>query len=542
MGRDSDDRVAYVEDADDNGDRIPGTEPQYARSTAPSSPTKERPNTGRSRKGGRRRESISPVTQTESDSTESPDTTKRHSKMDKKKKRRDSNVVAKSRPQVHRSSKTTPAPSSRISDDSSAYYGIPPQTIPSSSRPRAQTRPESYYGQSMARPPQRPPMSSSAYWNHPPSASGLSPPSFVGGSWNVPHHHLAMPPHEQDYFAHPAPTLRNELVHRYKRPQSAMGFSPSSSPIDFEQPAANAITRRASVSRKPSKEHDDRRRMPPPARPQSTRPERVSVRDRQRTMPPPPTHRKSARFEDEDLEYGDSSSYHDVSRRASVEYGSAGLPARASHNYNYHDSIFGEGDLDLEPAAPPRNRRGSQARLEKTMRDASAYQSEVSSGQNAALTTDALKHFKNSTSSRSTRSSASRDESDYKHSVTTRTTRSSSGSDDITIKVPSGTTVEVGGAKIHCRDGGDISLGRGATSRGGSDRSTSYGDDRRSRAERSTTARTRSGSQAAYRALTAPPPRYAPPNTYHPDYATHYPLAPYPYSHHYERDTSEEFF
>ncbi|CRK34209.1 hypothetical protein BN1723_014842 [Verticillium longisporum] len=89
-------------------------------------------------------------------------------------------------------------------------------------------------------------------------------------------------------------------------------------------------------------------------------------------------------------------------------------------------------------------------------------------------------------------------------SNTTRTTRSSAGQgdDDFTIKVTGSATLKVGGAEIHCEDGGEINITQqgGGGSRaggGGSDRaSTIYGEDqRRGRLER-LPIRARSSSQA----------------------------------------------
>jgi hypothetical protein len=62
----------------------------------------------------------------------------------------------------------------------------------------------------------------------------------------------------------------------------------------------------------------------------------------------------------------------------------------------------------------------------------------------------------------SSRSSQSRDESDYKKSATTRTTRSVTNENDenVTIKVTGQARVMVGGAQIHCDEGGEIEIKR----------------------------------------------------------------------------------
>ncbi|KAI1505884.1 hypothetical protein F5X99DRAFT_173974 [Biscogniauxia marginata] len=550
------DHVAYCEEADDDGEPLTGVEPQYARSVVA-----EKPNTGRSRRESRSGEPISPIVHPStdpSDSTAHP-SSKRKPKMKSRDERRKSTPVVHKRPIPH-STKTAPLPPSRASDDSS-YYGIVPNhtVVPAASRPRAQTRPESYYGQPL-RPQQRPPLSTSAYYHQPPPPSQFSappyhhppPPSWVGGPPGPPgppmgsmamvHQHPMPPPPGPDYFA-------RDLSLRFKRPGS-VGYNhnppPNPHPREYEPVQEKALARRASVSRKVSKNHEerDRAQMPPPPRPKSARQERVVFR------PPPPSNmRKSVGFDDDDLDDldddDDSLLYDSVSRRASVEYGTGALPIRGRRQSQTFeiDSDYDSDDLDSEPAAPPRGRRNSYVNFEEKVRDASRYQEDVS-GSTPPLTAEALRQVKNGGSSRSTRSSGSRDESEYKHSATTRTTRSGSGEDDITIKIPMGAVVEVGNTKIHCRDGGDISVGRGGNGRGSSDRGNStygddrkstyddrkstyddrkstYGDDRKSRADRSST-RTRASSQAESYTRVAPPlqPPRMPPLLNH-GYAPH---------------------
>ncbi|KAI2619088.1 hypothetical protein GGS26DRAFT_584729 [Hypomontagnella submonticulosa] len=529
--------VAYFEEADDDGKTIPGIEPKYARSTAQSSPSKEKPNTSRSRKDSNRRESRSPISLSDSDTTEPPLTARRNRDREAKmKEKKRASLVKQQQPPPqrppHRSSKTMPVPSSRISDESS-YYGVHSQNTvaaASSARPRARTRPESYYGQ-------HPPISGSAYAHQPPPPSHLPPPSFPPPQWMGPPgppmgHALVHQPIPSPTYAdlHPPP---RDLASRFQRPQSAMGFQPAPKPIDYDPPKEKAVARRTSVNRKISKEHDDSRRMPPPPRPASTQPNRLVFR------PPPPSHSitrrdsigKSVGFENHDL-VGDGTMYKAVARRE-VEYGSGALPARPRPQSYDTDSIL-DGGYDLEPAS--RGRRSSFYNFEDKVRDASRYQEDVSGGPAPPLTAEALKRVKNGGSSRSTRSSASRDESDYKQSATTRTTRSSSGDDDITIKLPMGAVIEVGNTKIHCKDGGDINIGRTGASRGGSDHaaSSNYSDDRKSRGDRLAT-RTRAASQAGSYSRTrlSAPPLHAPPayhyddDYYEPHHGPRYAHAPY---------------
>ncbi|KAI1371525.1 hypothetical protein F4677DRAFT_457117 [Hypoxylon crocopeplum] len=530
--------VAYFEDADDDGKLIPGTEPKYARSSAPSSTSKEKPNTSRSRKDSSRRESRSPPTSLSDTDTTEPLSASKREKMKEDRKR--ASLVLKQQQQrpPPRSHKTAPPPSSRMSDESS-FYGVhssPTVATASSSRPRARTRPESYYGQG-----QRPPLSTSAYAHQPPHPSHLPPPSFPPSPWmGVPTppmgHALVHQPIPSPSYAELNPPPR-DLASRFRRPQSAMGFHQPSKSHDYEPSKEKALTRRTSVSRKTSKEHEDARRMPPPQRPASTQPNRLVIR------PPLPSlaasRRKSVGFEEEDLD-GDPGMYKAVARRE-VEYGSGALPIPSRQRRRSFDaeSAFDAGSsYEIESAS--RGRRNSYYNFEDKVRDASQYQDDVS-GNAPALTAEALRRVKNGGSSHSTRSSQSRDESDYKQSATTRTTRSSSGDDDITIKLPMGAVIEVGNTKIHCKDGGDINIGRGGASRGGgSDNATSnYDDDRKSRGDRSA-AKTRTSSQAgSYSrtrhapALYAPPsyghyddlygPRYAPPYLgYHDDSSSEY--------------------
>jgi len=133
------------------------------------------------------------------------------------------------------------------------------------------------------------------------------------------------------------------------------------------------------------------------------------------------------------------------------------------------------------------------ASYEAKLNSAASYQDDVGGGPTIPLTAEVLRRQqrKQGGSSRSTKSSASRDESDYKKSATTRTTRSGSGDNDenVTLKVTGQTRVMVGGMQIDCADGGEISIQRQKSLRNGSERSNSeYGggriEDRQSRVSR----------------------------------------------------------
>ncbi|KAI1262158.1 hypothetical protein F5Y18DRAFT_161887 [Xylariaceae sp. FL1019] len=500
-------RIAHMQECDENGSVLSGIEPTYAKSVAPGSPRKQQPNMGKSRKDSRRAQAYD--SDDSSDSTAHPTAGKKKSKSRPKESRRSSGpVVVKEKRPPPRSSKTAPMPFRGMPED--AYYTVPQ---PGLARPRAQTRPGSYYGQSPARPPIQgayfvPPGPSGPSF-HPPPPSAFGPPSFSGSygappPMGLPHGHMPPPPPGQ---FHP------DLAQRFAgRPSSAMGYRQPSNPDLYYDHIADKPPRKSSKAgkvTKDSREKEDRKRMPPPPRPKSTRPERAPERVPERVVlrPQAPqgiSRKKSVGFDD--AEFSDEDVHYTSHRRESgVEYGSSPFK---NHRHSFADDpIFDyEDDDDYEMPVPPpkprsRSRRGSRMGLgvEDKMRNAAQYLD----GPSSALTAEALR-YKNGGSQPSTRSTESRDESEYKHSATTHTTRSSSGEDDITIKIPMGAVVEVGGARITCKDGGDISVGRNNTSIKGSDRGTVYGDDRRSRSDRSGN-RLRASSHAAIaRGLPAP--------------------------------------
>ncbi|KAI1112628.1 hypothetical protein F5Y14DRAFT_254621 [Nemania sp. NC0429] len=559
--------IAYVEDADDDGQVLSGTEPKYARSTAPGSPRKQQPNTSKTRRESRRIADDCSSTDS-SGSTAHATTSKGKPKLKVKDDRRSSAMTVPKRPTA-RSSKTVPALPSRGMDDPSAYYNMP--YGPGPARPRAQTRPEPYYGQNIPRPPPpRPPMSASGFYQPPPP--GMVPPSYPPPSWQVPFPSPMGPPplqplpplHPQPFpVDHGFPPTR-DLTMRFRRPSSSMGFRQASNPYEYEASPERSVARRSSGSKKANKEvkeQEDRKRMPPPPRPKSTRPERMGREYPERMerperperiilkpQPPPPqpqpqmSNRKSVVFDDDDFDV-DSSLYHQpppphFARRGSeVEYGSGPFKDRRQ-SFNDAESVFNYDDdeedddeddeveyyYEQQPAPRARSRRRSHVEIEDKMRNASRYQDNMGGAPGSALTSDALRKARTIASSRSTQSTGSHDESEYKHSATTHTTRSSSGEDDITIKVSAGCVVEVGNVKIHSTEGGEVSVGRIGNSRSGSDRGTSiygdksvYGDDRRSRLDRSS-ARGRANSQAAYPRGLPAPSSYTP----SPLYAQHY--------------------
>ncbi|KAK9774261.1 hypothetical protein AB5N19_13715 [Seiridium cardinale] len=526
-------RAAMVEDVDEEGN-VKADSQRYAKSVLASSsgsPMKQQMNTSR-KKSSRRYEAASP---SESDSTEHASSSSRH-KVKEKRSSRSGKSKDLERPLI-RTIKTTPPVSRHRHAEDPSYYGVAEQTIAASStRPRAlTTRPQSYYG------PSHPPISSSAYYGGRPTPQHANPMSYPAPHW------IGPPPGSSplgtspmanpgDYFNRGGP---EGLASRFmrtdqrpdQRPRSSMGHrgaSYGSTYDDYDAPPPPPPERQVHVRRQPSlskraaKESEDRAKMPPPARPSTTQPRQV--------FRPPPPQRKSVLFDEEDLD-GESDMYHEVPRRTSIDFLKEKLPIRTrrqSLGPEYYEDQYA-----LEPATSKsrrENRRSVSYSIEDKVKNASQYQNEVTGGAPQALTPENLRRHKNGGSSRSTRSSASRDESSFRQSATTRTTRSGSNDDDITIKVPSGAVVEVGNAKINCTRGGEINIGRGNN---GSDRGTVYEEEHRSRppkTERPLT-RTRASSQSVHsrrpRALPSPYPNDPAHAPYpYPDYAS--PIPPYP--------------
>lgn len=528
-------RVAYMEEADDSGNAIPDTE-TYAASSPPS-PKKEKPNTSRARKEKTRRDDSGSAAagHTDSDSTVHPrsaagrDSRTKSKEKEKEKEREKAKALAKktvtiSRPPT-KHSKTTPMERKRSEDAS--YYGVNPTVTAATSRPRAQTatpRPVSYYGSSS-----RPPLANARWYDQlygqppapSPSPGPLLPTSYPPNNTILPRTHpfasqtpiISQAP--ADYFS-----ARPQLAHRFSlnRPASAMAHR-TAPPIAYDydieddRPLGRRTSLRAAREQR-EREQEDRLRMPPPPRPKSARPSALAYRP-----PPPPITR---RFDDEAFA-GDSRLYHDVSPISSYEYIT---PAPAPRSRRQSIGPTARPDLThyrTEVAASGGNRRNSYygqslssgSGYEDKMRQATAYQEDVSGGPAVPLTAETLRKVSKNggPSSRSTRSSASKDESDYKHSATTRTTRSSANNDeDVTIRVKGNTVLKVGGAEMQCEDGAEINIisrggGAAAALRGGSDRSSYVdADERRSRMVDRTGAasRTRASSQAASYSRTVP--------------------------------------
>lgn len=378
----------------------------------------------------------------------------------------------------------------RVEDPS--CYGVP-QPAASTTRPHAKSRPASYYAGQTSRPP---PSNMSWHQNHPAAAPTYT---HMVGTFPPPLHMLPPSPASQASHIPPSPMHsttgyfdaamsggHSHLKHRFDaRPSSAMGIrSPSVRgypPDDSEvESVSTKMTRR--LSRGHKKTEDDRKKMPPPdyvpRRPQSAMPQTTPF-----APPPPPqsqrpssrrgqsrpatTHRRSVGFadqsgyEDDDFE-GDVGLFHDMSPAAQYE------PRRTtSGRMRSSTNAYEHQALDIVPAGS-RGRNaaayggGVSIGSYGTSYDADQYISalryqEDVSGPQMPLTAETLRNVTKRggvASSRSTRSSGSRDDSEYKRSNTTGITRSSSGNnEDLIIKVSGTSVVRLPGAEIECSDG-----------------------------------------------------------------------------------------
>ncbi|RFU31090.1 hypothetical protein B7463_g5246, partial [Scytalidium lignicola] len=423
--------------------------------------------------------------------------------------------------------------------DESVYYGVGvpmqpraapilSQPIPMRPRPQLATttyaRPASYHATYPANFGSRPPLSTSAFYQGPPSvpAPSYPPPPTPGGYVN----YAASP---VDYFTRPVSTQpTRSLSERFtpaERSASAFGDRPlltnhphSSSYDDYDDEddedddneeydspveSPKRIVRRASIrpsSARPApprktKEEKDYELMPPPP-PPSLLPKPILRRpsvdipgsypsESPRASPVPrasPARRSSPAPRESRTIYREEPSRPRRQR-----------PKRSSVSYNLdRDDV--RYQLETATSKPGRPRRqsyyGQSASTESSggyedkIREASMYQEDVTGGPGLALTAELLKRQqrRQAGSSRSTKSSGSHDESDFRRSATTRTTRSGSGVEDgnVTIKVLGSAKLVVDGTQIECLEGGEIQIQRQNSLRNGSERSSysEYGPPR----------------------------------------------------------------
>ncbi|KAH8842017.1 hypothetical protein MCOR27_003928 [Pyricularia oryzae] len=544
---------AYCEDADQNDNSIEGT--KVAASVAPGSPGREISNTRRARSNRSMPEPLlSPSSDDSSVASSSgsgsgsssadrrahrkPDVSRRKSTRDHPKSPTSKRVTyAEGSSRYYSAAPEGHGSRSRrsIHQEDAAWYGrssvdADPLIMPGVSRPRAGTGDPSYRHSSYhVNTTSRPPLANARYATHhpipphqmppgpPPMAGSFPPPLYPPPQgppqpWGMPHlvQHMhppqpPPPPSMGGYFPPQEPIRSLEsrfesMSMGHSRSASAMGHRPvryDDGLYDQENRApAVSIQRRSSAKAKKREEQarlEDRMRMPPPPRPHSTAPRQISTGP---FVPPrgpgdnPFTPRTPTSAELEPFNYAQERARM---RRPSVS-------SRRPMSYDH-----GAYQTEVATTRPDRNRRnsyyGGGAPLENKTADkmaaAQAYQDAVEGGPPAALTAEALRKAERRSrpapSSRSTRSSASREESDFvQKSATTRTTRYSDEGDDFTVRVVGAATLKMGGAELQCKEGAEINFSRGnsAAIGEGSDRSSYIdpADDRRvSRPARPTT-------------------------------------------------------
>ena len=418
-----------------------------------------------------------------------------------------------------------------------SHYGVSPSartappviTQPIPMGPRAATsnaftgRPVSYHAAYSASGYQAPPISNSAFWQQQavvPTPSYPPPsPSYM--------RYAAQP----DYFTARPPS--RTLATRFELPartSSAYGVREgrTQTPVDYKvayhddgYAAAEGASIRRSESasiRVPSrmrmsKAAQDAEDMPPPPRPILRRP----ITDGAYIDSGRQLYRSARGYSVDEYDHDES-----VPRSPSSRPSNRPNANRNSVSYD----LGGSDRIRVEPANSGRRRQSyygpsvstdsygpstGSSELDAKIRDAMNHQEDVG-GPTVPLTADMLRRQQRHTgSSRSTKSSGSRDESDYRRSATTRTTRSVQTPEDenVTIKVTGQARVVVGGAQIDCQEGGEIKIKRRESLRMGSDRSNSEYDghgrleERRSRADRHA-GRSRMSSQHDYQRSGAP--------------------------------------
>ena len=539
--------MAFMEEADDDSNSSVGGRAgtrvyAYQVPDVPRTPNREIPNTGKSRRGdapagssesrlakkerdeARRAKDLRHYKEAREDERirreERREMEARRARAAAKAAKDSSKALKKTRPQPVRHAATQPVIQQsgsyrRGQYDEPSHYGIP-QPAASGNRPRASSRPASYYAGQNGPPPHHPnwqhgPMSSSPY---PPPVGSYQPPMPMYGPPPPLGMHGGPPPPSpggppSGYFdMGPGPPQHppRDLKQRFDRPSSAMDYrSPSQrnyqpdgySEYDEELPYMPKRQSRA------NKQEEDRKRMPPPQfKPLRDTPRRPSTTTNTSSPFQPPPMRPESRqahsrpslqsqrrsvvfadeptFDEDDL-LDESDLFHDTPPHATTQRRrSVARPRRES-------PVYSDDEYELMPASV-RSRRGSTfgpialgsggASLESESKymDALRYQDDITGGPQMPLTAETLrkanKRGDRVPSSRSTRSSGSHDESEYKdrtNTTTTGITRSSTGGDDFTIKVSGNAVVRVGGAEIACQDS-EITFSNGAGgSRGGSD-------------------------------------------------------------------------
>lgn len=429
----------------------------------------------------------------------------------------------KARPSAPRLSTTQPSLQQSVnrrgSIDDPAQYGVQQLGVGSGSRPRAHTRPASYYAGQQSRPPiantawhqNYPPPSPMPFLVGPYPQQPMFMPADMGGPhFQYPDTHFPgqMPPpspvgHSPGFYDYSFNAQHlNSLKTRFQeRPSSAMDQRAPPNPAYGEggyQDGGARMTRRPSRNKR---QDIDRRMMPPPDsipnRPQSARAPTTPFRVPTAPMPPPRpssrpaqprergTQRRSVGFAeetgyryDEDDEYPEQHELFTLSPESSFDQ---------RRNAKQHRGSFAYDSTSIDSALPSRRRRQSAygpgspesggVSLEDDHDLERPWYSGVPTGMGrpVPLTAETLRKANGGTSTRSTRSSGSRDDSEHKKSNTTAVTRSSMArsagdQNDIKIHVCGSAVLRALGTEIQCEDGAQITLSRDGMSPGEGER------------------------------------------------------------------------
>jgi hypothetical protein len=537
-------RPAYVVDVDDSGKRVPGSR-RSAKTGTKERPKVTRGESGRSDKSKRRDADEHAAERAVIGSGARKQEVITTEKEERRKSTSSSTHSPRKEQRPPSAHKNHGFPKLRIpfthKRDEPSHFGVatptsatrptvptivsqPNMTQPIPMRPRPvtsqtyPTRPLSYHAAYTSAGGYGPPLSASAWTNYQPAPQPVITPSYPPPSPGYMHYAATPAPPPSDYFGSQAmsaperPMSARPLASRFNPPSrtsSGFGFH-DAHPQDIADAysagyhddgytsASEGVARRRESIRIPSrvgqrlsKAEQDYQAMPPP-------PPRPILRR------PPPTEYSSDSIdapyrEGRTLIRDDSRPRRPSSHRNSVSYDLGDGPERVrvetANNGRRRQSYYGQ------------TASAGSSGYEDKIREAASYQQDV--GETVPLTAEILKRQqrRQAGSSRSTKSSASRDESDWRKSATTRTTRSGSGGDgeNVTIKVTGTARVMVGGAQIDCPDGGEIEIKQQQQKaiRNGSERSNSeYGgpqriDDRRSRDEKGS-GRSRMSSRHSY--------------------------------------------
>ncbi|CAK7243103.1 MAG: hypothetical protein STHCBS139747_004611 [Sporothrix thermara] len=410
----------------------------------------------------------------------------------------------------------------------SYYGADPASFTSAASRPRSKTaapRPNSYYGpsrppvsnqryHSMMHPP--PPPS-----NMPPpqSAFGLPPPQQwqpqppppppgygMMGPPPMPMHLPGPPQFHQEPFPFPPPPP-NSMGGGSRgppgpfgvgRPRTSIGHRPPPPAVEYGHPdgfdpaedLSRNMRRLSMVGPRPGFEDGGRPRGMLPMRPMSARPMAAGPGPFSAPPPPPSSHHQMSRQPFEPLEplpppplpqpISSTQPYQPMDDRnpfdvdTAYDYGPITHVPRTRREsidpslYDHRPYTEGPYTEVARTSGSRRNsfyegRSGSSGSFEDQLRLATSYQEEKSGGMR--LTAEVLHEAdRRGPKSRSTRSSESRDESDWRQSATTRTTRSSN-EEDLTIRIKGNALFKYGDAEMQCQDGTEINIRGPSTNR-----------------------------------------------------------------------------